>query len=127
MNDSPDARRNAAVGFLRAASSGRVREAYERYIGPDFKHHNPHFGGDAAALRAAMEQDAAEHPNKVLKVQRVLADDDLVAVHSWVRMTGDDAGYALVHIFRFAGDRVVELWDIAEPVPASSPNANGMF
>lgn len=122
-----EARRDAAVGFLREASSGRVREAYERYIAPDFRHHNPHFGGDAAALRAAMEEDAVQHPNKVLKVQRVLVDGDLVAVHSSVRMTGDDAGYALVHIFRFAGDHIVELWDIAEPVPASSPNENGMF
>lgn len=120
-------RRNAAVEFLRVASSGRIREAYEKFIAPDFKHHNPHFRGDAASLRAAMEEDAVAHPNKVLKVQHAIAEGDLVAVHSWVRMTGNDAGYALVHIFRFAGDRVVELWDMAEPVPANSPNENGMF
>jgi hypothetical protein len=32
-----------------------------------------------------------------------------------------------VHIFRFAGDRVVELWDVAQPLPADSPNENGAF
>ena len=122
-----EARRKAAVDFLEQASSGRVREAYDKYASPDFQHHNPHFAGDAASLREAMEKDAVAHPNKVLKVQRAIAEGDVVAVHSWVRMTGDDAGYALVHIFRFEGDRVAELWDIAEPVPANSPNANGMF
>jgi predicted SnoaL-like aldol condensation-catalyzing enzyme len=119
--------RDAAVEFLQLASSGRVRDAYDRFAAPDFKHHNPHFAGDMASLRDAMEKDAAAHPNKVLKVQHAIAEGDVVAVHSWVRMTGDDAGYALVHIFRFDGGRVAELWDIAEPVPENSPNENGMF
>ena len=30
-------------------------------------------------------------------------------------------------IVRFEGDRIVELWDIGQPVPAESVNANGMF
>jgi predicted SnoaL-like aldol condensation-catalyzing enzyme len=119
--------RNAAVEFLQLSSSGRVREAYDRFATPDFKHHNPYFPGDAASLREAMEKDAVVHPNKALTVQRAIAEGDLVAVHSWVRMHGDDAGYALVHIFRFDGDRVAELWDIAAPVPPNSPNENGMF
>lgn len=48
-------------------------------------------------------------------------------VHSHVRHTPDERGYGLVHNFRFEGDRVAELWDLAQAVPASSPNANGMF
>jgi predicted SnoaL-like aldol condensation-catalyzing enzyme len=44
-----------------------------------------------------------------------------------VRQNPDDRGGALVHIFRFHGDRVVELWDIGQPVPEDSPNENGMF
>ena len=34
---------------------------------------------------------------------------------------------AAEHIFRFAGDRIVEMWDVGQEVPASSPNTNGMF
>ena len=34
---------------------------------------------------------------------------------------------ALVHLFRFEGDRIAELWDIGQPVLALSVNANGMF
>ena len=29
--------------------------------------------------------------------------------------------------FRFQGDRIVELWDLGQPVPEKSPNENGMF
>jgi predicted SnoaL-like aldol condensation-catalyzing enzyme len=50
-----------------------------------------------------------------------------VAVHSRVRQNQADRGAALVHIFRFEGDRIAELWDIGQPVPAESVNAIGMF
>jgi predicted SnoaL-like aldol condensation-catalyzing enzyme len=42
-------------------------------------------------------------------------------------MNPEDRGFALVHIFRFAGDRIIEMWDIAQAVPEISPNKNGMF
>ena len=32
-----------------------------------------------------------------------------------------------MHIFRFDGDRVVELWDVSQAAPEDSPNRRGMF
>ena len=74
-----------------------------------------------------MEENAAKNPNKVLEIQRALEDGDFVAIHSRVRQNPGDRGGAAVHIFKFRGDRVVELWDIGQPVPEDSPNGNGMF
>ena len=113
-----------AKAFLTMAASGRVREAYEAYVDKRFKHHNGHFRGDADSLRKGMEDDARAHPDKHLEVIHTIGDGNLVALHS--RVTTPDE-YALVHIFRFEGDRIAELWDIAQPVPKNSPNANGMF
>ena len=120
-------RKEAATEFLRLASSGKVRDAYDRYISPDFRHHNPHFRGDAKSLMAAMEENAAQNPHKVLQVLHVLEDGDLIAVHSKVRVTPQSTEIALVHIFRFEGDLVTELWDISQPQPENSPNQHGMF
>lgn len=119
--------KEAAIEFLRLVASGKVREAYRKHVGPDFRHHNPFFPGDAESLMAAMEENAAKNPNKVLEVQRALQDGDLVAVHSRVRQEPGDLGAAVVHIFRFRGDLVAELWDIGQAVPENSPNAHGMF
>ena len=119
--------KEAATSFMQLVAAGKVGEAYESYVGSNFRHHNPFFRGDAQSLRLAMEKDAAEHPNKLFEVQHVLEDGNLVAVHSRVRQSPDDRGAALVHIFKFEGDRVVELWDIGQPVPEDSPNENGMF
>lgn len=120
-------RKEAAMEFLRLVASGKVREAYSRYIAPEFRHHNPFFRGDAESLMIAMEENAAANPDKVLEIQRALEEGDLVAVHSRVRQTPGDPGGAVVHIFRFQGNLIVELWDVGQAVPENSPNEHGMF
>lgn len=117
----------AATDFLTLVASGQVDEAYERYVGNGFRHHNPYFRGDADSLREAMQTNAIKNPEKVLSIQRALQDGNEVAVLSHVRHNPDDRGVAVVHIFRFVGDRIVELWDVGQAIPESPANENGMF
>ncbi|WP_066066982.1 nuclear transport factor 2 family protein [Neobacillus soli] len=116
-----------AVSFLQTVASGKVREAYRTYIGPDFRHHNPYFRGDAESLMLAMEENAAMNPDKKLEVKLAIQERDTVAVHSHVKQNPEDLGGAVVHIFRFQNNQIVELWDIGQPIPDDSPNENGMF
>lgn len=116
-----------AVSFLQLVASGNVREAYQRYASPNFRHHNPFFRGDAHSLMLAMEENAAKNPHKILEVKRAIEDGDIVAVHSHVKQNQEDLGGAVVHIFRFHNDQIVEMWDVGQPIPADSPNENGMF
>jgi predicted SnoaL-like aldol condensation-catalyzing enzyme len=104
-----------------------VKEAYQTYVGASFRHHNPYFPGTAEALSAAMQENADQFPQKAIDIKRVLADGDLVAVHAHVRLNPGDLGVATVHIFRFDGNRIVELWDVGQAVPENSLNDNDMF
>src|SRR5687767_2751191 len=119
--------KDAAVSFLKMASSGDVREAYAKFVGPGFRHHNPYFEGSAETLMAAMEENARENSRKTLDVKLVIGEDDLVAVHSHVRQNPDQLGMAVVHLFRFEQSRIVVLWDLEQPVQDESPNQYGMF
>ena len=119
--------KDGAVEFLRLVASGKVREAYQKHVGAGFRHHNPFFRGDAASLMEAMEQNAAKNPDKLLEIQSAIQEGDLVAVFSHVRQNPEDRGGAVVHIFRFEKDRIVEFWDIGQAVPEQSANENGMF
>ena len=119
--------RLAAISFLRLAASGRLDEAYDNYIGANFRHHNPYFRGDAESLKAGMAEAHKKFPNTTLDAQHVFETDDLVAVHSRVRHSPDTPEIAVVHIFRFEGDRIVEMWDVGMEAPKDSPNENGMF
>src|SRR5262245_52377282 len=119
--------RDVAVSFMALVGSGRVREAYDRHVGEDFRHHNPFFRGDREALLRAMEENAVKNPAKVLDVKHTLEEGDYVAVHSHIRQNAQDRGGAAVHIFRFENDRIVELWDVGQAIPRDSPNEHGMF
>ena len=112
---------------MRKVASGDVDEAYRQHVSPAFRHHNPYFRGDAESLKQAMRENAQKNPHKQLEIQRSLQEGNLVAVHSRVRQHAQDRGGALVHLFRFNGQRIEELWDIGQPVPESMANEHGMF
>ena len=119
--------KEAAVDFLQLVVKRKIHEAYQKYVHPDMQHHNVYFAGDATSLEKAMEESHAKFPNTVLEIKHVLGDGDLVAVHSHVRMTKDQLGVGVVHLFRFANNKIVEMWDVGQSVPETSPNKNGMF
>jgi predicted SnoaL-like aldol condensation-catalyzing enzyme len=120
-------RKAIAADFLAMVCSGKVREAYDRHVAPDFRHHNGYFPGDRQSLLDAMDENAREHPGKAVEVKRVIEEGDTVVAFSHMKPQPGHEGFAIVHIFRFEGDKVVELWDVAQELPADSPNRNGMF
>ena len=120
-------RKESATTFLRLAHSGQVRRAFESYAAPNFTHHNPEFRGDAESLAKAIEDSHAENPDSMLHVEHVVEEGDLVAVHSRVRQKPEDRDIAVVHLFRFEGDRISEMWDVIQPAPEKLVNENGMF
>lgn len=120
-------KKESAKIFLKLTAAGKSREAFKLYVGKDFKHHNVYFKGDANTLMTAIEEDAKMNPDKIFEMQRALEDGDLVAVHSRFRQNPNDTDWAVMHIFRFEGDKIVELWDFAQAAPAEMINENGMF
>jgi predicted SnoaL-like aldol condensation-catalyzing enzyme len=118
--------KDIAISFLKNAASGRLDEAYS-LVSQNFRHHNPYFAGDAESLKAGMAEAHKKFPNTTLAVQHVLETDDLVAVHSRVRHSPETPEIAAVHIFRFEGEKIAELWDVGMEAPKDSPNKNGLF
>ena len=118
--------KDTAVSFLKNAATGNLDEAYS-LISPNFRHHNPHFKGDAESLKAGMAGAHKQFPDTKIDVQRVVAEGDLVAVHSRVQHASDKPAIAVVHIFRFEDEKIAELWDVGMEVPKDSPNENGAF
>jgi predicted SnoaL-like aldol condensation-catalyzing enzyme len=118
--------KEAAVTFLEMAGTGNARAAYDRFIAPHFKHHNVHFPGDRQSLLNAMEEAHRRSPNHSVDVRRVYRDGNTVITHSLVtRQNPAEPAIAVVHIFRFEGEKVAELWDLGMPLPSESPNLNG--
>jgi predicted SnoaL-like aldol condensation-catalyzing enzyme len=120
-------RKESAITFLSMVAERKIQQAYEKFIAPNFVHHNQYFKGDRQSLTAAMESAAEQNPNKSLEVIKVVEDGDTVVTLSHVKQNPDHLGGAVVHIFRFENDQVVELWDVGQEIVKDSPNENGPF
>ena len=116
-----------ATTFLRMCAAGDVREAYARFVADAFVHHNAWFPGDRASLLQAMEESAAAEPNKSFEVRQVIDGGGRVAVLSHLRRANTGNEYAVVHIARIEGGKIVEFLDLGQALPKDSPNALGMF
>ncbi len=116
-----------AVTFLNLTASGRVVEAYDRFVDAEFKHHNQYFSGDLNTLKQGMIDSAKQMPNKIFEIKMVLHDQNLVSVYSHFKRDENDSGFAVMHILKFKNDRIVEMWDMMQEINKNSPNKNGMF
>ena len=118
-------KKDIAVTFLKLASSGKVRDAYDRYVHRDFKHHNVYFKGDRESFIQAMEKNARQFPDKTYEVLHALEDGDLVVVHGKVVLA--PKVYGVIHVFRFERNTIIESWEASQEELKDSPNVNGLF
>jgi len=119
--------KQAATHFLKLCAHGNPAEAFALYAAPNFKHHNAFYKGDAASLQRGMEEAAAQQPHVIFTIHHAVEEDDMVSCHSHFKSDAGHAGVAVAHIFRFEANKITELWDFGQEVPADMANENGMF
>jgi len=105
----------------------KVDEAVDKYFDPGYIQHNPMAATGAEAMRTFFKGFYASDPQASVKVDHVLADGDLVAVHYLTKFKPEDRGFMVVDLFRVAHGKIVEHWDVVQAVPEKSANDNGMF
>ncbi|MDD1720804.1 MAG: nuclear transport factor 2 family protein [Euryarchaeota archaeon] len=135
-NDVNKIRKDTAVQFLNLIGLGRPKEGL-RFFAPDCTTHNPYVPGGMDALIDAMIAVQKQGAEGIIKgstadfkliVRNVVADGDLVAVHTQLSSSRpSDGGLRQVHLFRFSGEKIVEYWDITQDVPENTPNAAEAF
>lgn len=118
--------KDIAKAFLQGVVTDKVREIYELYTLPSFRHHNGFYSGDRESLLEGMLQNNIILPNKKLTIKLAVAEPPYVTLFSQVEIT-ENKEVAIVHIYRFEGEKIAEMWDISQEVPENSPNEYGMF
>lgn len=133
MRQKETDRKNIVIEYFKLVGSGKFKEGL-RFFAPDCKTHNPFVRGGMDALIDAMmaagKDISTQHSEPEFAVKHVLADGDLVAVHTQLlnsKSKTSEGGLRQVHLFRFEGDKIVEYWDITQQVLATMPNASGAF
>lgn len=101
--------------------------ALDRYWSPEYEQHNPNIPNGVDGAKAGLGGYFKQFPQLTVTPKRVIAEGDLVAVHSHYVNAPGERGQAIVDLFRVRGGKIVEHWDVIQDVPATSANDNGMF
>jgi predicted SnoaL-like aldol condensation-catalyzing enzyme len=123
-----NAAEQTALAFLDTAFNQKHFDAaFERYVGPYYRQHNPSVGDGKQAILDALRKWLPATPALHYAFKNVWSDGDRVIVHALVTTNPADRGKAVIDIFRLEKGRIVEHWDVAQAIPGKALNDNTMF
>jgi predicted SnoaL-like aldol condensation-catalyzing enzyme len=99
----------------------------DRHWRPDYIQHSPLAPDGREALREFVIFIKATFPEGHIDFRRVLAEGDLVLVHSHLVSVPGTRGDALLDIFRVQDGKIAEHWDVTQAVPETTASGNDMF
>lgn len=105
----------------------KPKDAFERYASPDFVEHSAEIGETRGATIAFLSDLIARFPAPKWQIVRSAAEGDLVFLHVHVTPAPSDRGVGIVEIFRVKNGKIIEHWDVIQPVPEKPVNSNSMF
>ena len=105
----------------------QVKEYADRYIGSQYIQHNPHVPDGKKPFVDYFVGHFKENPEAKSIIKRAVAEGDLVVLHVHSTQNAQDAGVAIVDIFRVENGKIIEHWDVQQAVPAQPANSNTMF
>ena len=116
-----------AVEFYKMSYNGEPRKAVELYVGEEYIQHNPLVGDGPEPFILYFERMANEYADKSIEFVRIIAEGDLVALHTHQAWPGNQE-YVTMDFFRFDGNgKIVEHWDSMQEIPKESENGNTMY
>jgi len=122
-----EANKKIVVEFYEKAINQKDFEAASKYLGPRYTQHNPNAPDGPEGLKTFLGFLREKFPNSKSEIKRVFAEGDYVILHVHAVREPGQRGSAIVDIFKLENGKVVEHWDVVQPIPEKAANSNGMF
>ena len=102
--------------------------AASKHFGATYIQHNPNAADGPEGFKGFIEFLKAKFPQSKSEIKRVFTDGDYVIVHVHAVREPGSRGSAIVDIFRCDSEgKIVEHWDVVQPIPEKAANDNTMF
>lgn len=120
--------KQAVLDFYETGLNQKDFHAAAKLIGDTYTQHNPRIADGIDGFEEFVATIRQDFPDLKAEVKHLFADGDYVIAHvHGVRVPGQ-VGTAIVDIFRLdENGRIVEHWDVMQPIPDTAANSNGMF
>ncbi|RVU07238.1 polyketide cyclase [Novosphingobium umbonatum] len=103
-----------------------VRTAFNRYVAPDYIQHNAGILDGRDEAIAALEPMFSQ-PEARFEVKRIIVDGNMAVIHLYGRAGSVGSGGTVADIYRLKDGKIVEHWDILQPIAANTKNPHPYF
>lgn len=122
-----ESNRKAVLAFYEKGLNQKDVDAALAYVGDRYTQHNPNAADGPEGFRKFIGFLREKFPNSHSEIKRSFVDGDYVILHvNAVREPGTK-GNAIVDIFKLENGKIVEHWDVVQPIPDNPANNNTMF
>lgn len=130
-----DRNRAVVLRYMEEVINQRNLDVLDEVLATNWIAHNPGEPNGRDGLKAFFGEMFEQFPEIHADVKRIVAEGDLVVVHSHYTGSEADRGNdwapgsgAVADFFRLEDGVIVEHWDVNQrPIPGSSVNGNSMF
>lgn len=126
-SEETEANRAVVTDFARLFYDERdVRAAFETHVADAYIQHNPGIAdGRDAAIEALTPMFSREDAS--FDVKRIVVDGDIAVIHLHGRGDAATPGAAVADIYRLEGGKIVEHWDVIQPISDQTVNPHPYF
>ncbi|TGN99365.1 nuclear transport factor 2 family protein [Burkholderia sp. USMB20] len=122
-----EANRRTVLAFYEKGLNEKDADAALAYVGERYVQHNPNAADGRDGFRKFVAFLRDKYPQSHSEIKRSFVDGDYVILHVHAVREPGTRGSAIVDIFRLEHGKIVEHWDVNQPVPEQAANGNTMF
>ncbi|MGF6431761.1 putative SnoaL-like aldol condensation-catalyzing enzyme [Bradyrhizobium elkanii] len=122
-----EANRKAVLAFYEKGLNQKDADAALAYVGNRYVQHNPGAADGPEGFRKFIGFLREKFPNSHSEIKRSFVDGDYVILHVHAVREPGTRGNAIIDIFKLEDGKIVEHWDVVQPVPENPANSNTMF
>jgi predicted SnoaL-like aldol condensation-catalyzing enzyme len=122
-----EANKRVVLDFYEKGLNQKDFAAAAKHFGPRYVQHNPGAADGPEGFRKFVEFLREKYPRSHSEIKQAFADGDYVILHVHAVREPGQRGSAIVDIFRLEKGKIVEHWDVVQPIPETAANGNTMF
>ena len=122
-----EANRKIVLDFYEKGLNQKDADAAIAYMGNRYVQHNPNAADGPEGFRKFIAFLREKFPNSRSEIKRSFVDGDYVILHVHAVREPGTRGSAIVDIFKLESGKIVEHWDVVQPIPENPANSNTMF